>query len=160
LQKVCLAQADLRMNVEWIEHDLVFARCRGDLLRRCVGEQVGPSDDEGVEAQARIERRSAEGALSRRNPWRGGVPVEVVHHQASLPVEAQRQRLARGSATSQLARPNGQIEAAHARLFVLPAGKYAIAIVRLNPALEKAGRDRQSHGLAVDAFELHSAKPT
>jgi hypothetical protein len=98
--------------------------------------------------------------MSRRNPRRGGALVEIVHrHRASFAIDAQRKHFVCGRAHPQYAGADDQIETAHAGLLVLPAGKHAIGVVRLDPALQEAGRNRQSHRLAVDAFELHPGKP-
>ena len=57
--------------------------------------------------------------------------------------------------------PSGRVSssASDARLLGLPARQHALAIVRLDPAVQKPRRHRQAHRSLVDAFELHAPEP-
>jgi hypothetical protein len=43
--------------------------------------------------------------------------------------------------------------------FRLPAGHELLGVVRLDPALEKSRRDRELHGIALDALDFHAREP-
>src|ERR1700741_2825508 len=70
-----LAEPDTGMDVERIEHDHVAAPSLGDLFGGGVRERVGTSDHEGLEAQARVERRAAERLVYGRD--RSRYPAQV-----------------------------------------------------------------------------------
>src|SRR4029079_18038430 len=72
VQKVRLAEADRRVNVERIE-PRSLAECRfSDLRCTCVRPAVGRSEDEAIERVARIERRALEAADARTPGRRDG----------------------------------------------------------------------------------------
>ena len=92
------------------------SRGGSDLLRRCVGERVGPSDDEGVEGEARIERRSAESHVAGIATGSGRpLPLLALNRPLS-PAPASSSALRLGEAEREYRRPDDQIEAAHAAL--------------------------------------------
>src|SRR5690242_10855683 len=66
-------------------------------------------------------------------------------------------RHARGAADDSGA--HRKLDPAQGRIFRLPARQNALAVMRLDPALEKAGRHREPHGLAVDPFDFHAREP-
>src|SRR5205823_1286031 len=39
------------------------------------------------------------------------------------------------------------------------ARQHALAVVRLNPTLEKSGGHRKAHGVRLDSFKLHAREP-
>ena len=67
LQQMRLAEPDAGMDVERIEHHGVAAPPLRDLFGGGVRERVGAADDEGLEGQARIERRAAESVMHGRD---------------------------------------------------------------------------------------------
>jgi hypothetical protein len=43
--------------------------------------------------------------------------------------------------------------------FRLPAQQDLLAVMRLHPGLEEAGRDREPHRVALDALQVHAREP-
>ena len=56
-------------------------------------------------------------------------------------------------------RAHGDLDPGNRRLFRLPARHDLLGVVRADPALEEARRDRELHGLALDGLEVHARKP-
>src|SRR5579872_5609100 len=55
---------------------------------------------------------------------------------------------------------HGEIDPVHFRHFGLPAGKNPLGVMRLDPALEKARRDRKVDAFVLNALQIHAGKPT
>ncbi len=60
---------------------------------------------------------------------------------------------------SQYAGAHAQLDAADGGLLGLPAGKDALGVMRLDPALEEARRDREPHRGFVEALKVHPREP-
>jgi hypothetical protein len=162
LQQMRLAEANSGMDVEWVEHDHVAAPRLGDLLGGGVRQRVGASDHEGLEGQARVERRAAERLVHGRDRSCRAAQVDAVDlalariartwgHLCRLELRCQR---------ADHRRAHGELDAGKAGLLRLPAGQHPLGIVGLDPALEKARRHRQLDGLAVAAVEFQAREPT
>src|SRR5262249_41543235 len=61
--------------------------------------------------------------------------------------------------SAQYRRAYREFDAREAALLSLPAGQDPLGIMRLNPALEEAGRHRQLHGITLAAVKLHAREP-
>ena len=54
---------------------------------------------------------------------------------------------------------HAEIDPMHSRHLGLPTGQHALGIMRLNPALEEARRNRKVDAFRLDAFQVHPRKP-
>ena len=148
------------MDVERIEHHRVAALAGGHLLGGGLRQRVGAADHEGVEGQARVERRAAErlvpgGIADRQRP-----PVAVIIEAADIAGAEFEFGLRLGDRGAQHRRAHDQLDAHGLRLLGLPAGQHPLGIMRLDPALEETGRHRHAHGSVLDRLQVHAGKPT
>ena len=115
-----------------------------------------------AEGQARIERRAAERVMARRHRRDRG-RAQFGRGTAVRPLGAARierggcDLLDRRRASHRGA--HGEIDPVHFRHLGLPAGQNALGIMRLDPALEKARRNRKADAFLLDAFQIHARKP-
>jgi hypothetical protein len=130
------------------------------LVATCLAEGVGTADDERLEAEALVERRTAErlvhGHERHARPYLDAVMaarVELADGRRQLRrFRFHRERADRGG-TDVKFKPGDD------GIFGLPIAQYALAVVRLDPIAQEAGRHRQSYRALVDGFELHARKP-
>ena len=52
-----------------------------------------------------------------------------------------------------------EVDAVNFRHFGLPRREHPLGIMRLDPALEETGRNRQTNAFILHAFEVHARKP-
>ena len=161
LQQMGFAEADAGVNVERVEHHGVAAASFGDLARGRMGQRVGAADHETCEGQARIERRAAERIMVGGHR-RGGGRAQFGRGTAIGVFDAaligRRSRFLGGRGTSHR-RAHGEIDPVHFRHLGLPAGENTVGVMRLDPALEESGRNRQMHAFVLHAFQIHARKP-
>ena len=161
MQQMRLAESDPGVDVERIEHDHVAPPALCDLLGRGMGQRVGAPDHECLEGEARIEGRTAEGIVRRR---------DRAHRMAAVAaVELDLAHLALRRGTFRLfdfrrqgadhRRAHGELDARKGRLLGLPAGQHPLGVVRLDPALEEARGHRELDGIAFAAVEFHAGEP-
>ncbi len=161
LQQMGFAEADAGVDVERIEHHGIAAPAFGDLTRGGVRQRVGAADHETCECQARIERRAAQRIMAgghRRG--RGGAQFgrgTAIGALGTALIGRRRGFLDRGRAAHR--RAHGEIDPMHFRHFGLPAGQNAIGVMRLDPALEEPGRNRQMDAFVLHALQVHARKP-
>ena len=153
LQQMGFAEADAGVNVERVEHHGIAAASFGDLARGRMGQRVGAADHEACKGQARVERRAAERIMAggnRRGRGRAqfgrGPAIGVL--DAALIGRCGGFLGGRGAAHR---RAHGEVDPVHFRHLGLPAGQDTVGVMRLDPALEEPGRNRQMH-----AFVLHA----
>src|ERR1700733_7436835 len=53
-----------------------------------------------------------------------------------------------------------QVDARHRGTFGLPTVEQPLDVVRLDPALQKSGRHRNTRGIGLYTFEFHACEPT
>ena len=133
-----------------------------DLLGRGMREGVGASDDEGLESEARIERRTAKRLVHGRD-WShavaqiAAVRFDLAHFAVRRGgfhrLHSRRQGADHGGA-------HGELDARKIRLLGLPARQHPFGIMGLDPALEKARGYGQLDGVAFAAVEFHAGEPT
>jgi hypothetical protein len=160
LQQVGIAEPDTGVDVERVEHQRFAAPAGRDLPGRGVGEGVGAADDERLEGEALVERRTAErlvhGHERHARPYLDAVMaarVELADGRRQLRrFRFHRERADRG-------RTDVEFKPGDDGIFGLPIAQYPLAVVRLDPIAQEAGRHRQSYRALVDGFELHARKP-
>ena len=149
------------MNVERVEHHHVAAPALCDLLCRGMRQRVGAPDHERLEGEARIEGRTPERIVGCRDRPHRMAPVAAVEldlAQLTLRREALRLFDFRRQGPNHR-RAHAQLDARKGRLFGLPAGQHPFGVVRLDPALEEAGRHRQMRGVDLDPLKIHAGEP-
>ena len=82
LQQVRFAETHAGVDVERIEHQRLAAPAGRDLLRRGMRQRVRAADDEGLEREARIERRTAERLVHRHERHAGARVAAVARYLA------------------------------------------------------------------------------
>ena len=125
-------------------------------------QRVGAADHEGLEGQARIERRAAERIVRGRDRSR-----QRARNRRRRPCRPAISRVGSGrldwlGLRRRRADDRGahrQFDAPHGRLLGLPASQHALEVVRLDPALEEARRHRQPHHVVIDRFQVHAREP-
>src|SRR6516225_6275207 len=154
------AQSDGSVDVKRIEHQRLAAPASGDLFGCGVRQRVRTSDNEGLKAQPRIERRTAKRFV---HVHEGNAGARAGNVERGLAAIARRQRrLNRFRLRSRQPNCRGtysQFQARDVGLFGLPLEQHLFAVMQLNPVAEKAGWHRESHRALVHGFELHAAEP-
>ena len=155
------AEADAGVNVERVEHHGIAAASFSDLARGRMGQRVGAADHEACKGQARVEWRAAERIMAggyrrrrsraqfRRGPAIGLLDAALIGRCGSF-------LGGRGAAHR---RAHGEVDPVHFRHLGLPAGQDTVGVMRLDPALEEPGRNRQMHAFVLHAFQIHARKP-
>jgi hypothetical protein len=114
-----------------------------------------------AERQARIERRAAKRIMvggNRRDRGRTqfGRGTALGPFGATQ-IDRRRRFLGRRGTTHRGA--HSKIDLMHFRHFGLPARQHTIGVVRLDPALEEAGGNRQMDTFLLHGFEIHPREP-
>jgi len=155
------AESHAGVDIKRVEHHGIAAPSLRDLARRGMGQRVGAADDEASEGQARVERRAAECVMARGHRRdRGCAQLQsgTAIGAFGAPLIGRRQRfLCRRRASHR--RAHGEVDPVHFRHLGLPAGENALGVVRLDPALEKSGRNRKVDAFLLDAFQVHAREP-
>ena len=160
LQQMGFAEPDAGVDVERIEHQRIAAPADGDLFRRGMRERVRAADDEGLERQPRIERRTAERFVHRHERNAGAQLAVADDAIARLARRRRRLRPACGFGAG------GRIVAERTlNSRRVMAGSSAChwastrsAVMRLDPFAQKARRHRQPHRAVLDGFEFHARR--
>ena len=166
VQQVRLAQADAGMEVERVVEG-ALALVAGDALGGGMGQGVGAADHEAREGEAGIERRTGEVAGGVDRAALGVRDMGGHGCRAAGGMEPRQRAGGRaGLGRADGRRAGGGGGAAHADLdpadllgFRLEGVQDAIDVVRLDPALEEAGRHGEPGGSAADALQFEAREP-
>ena len=168
LEKMGLAEADRRMDVERAEGGRLSGAVFDHALRGGIGELIGAADQERSERQPTIERRTGE-----RFAVHGGLLAQRAAARRRGGSDARR-RLARRVDRLGLAggdrRGGRRDRRAHRRAqpdrdrcdaadLGFERGENAVAVMGLDPALEEARRHRELRAALLDRVELQPPEP-
>ena len=166
VQQVGLAQPDARVEIERVV-ERALPLVIGDPLGGGVRQGVRASDHEAREGQPRVERRAAEIAPGLAAARLGRRRDRGDRDRRAGRVEAGERTAGRAG----LGDPGGDRTGrrpgpAHADLdprdlldLGLEGVEHAVEVVRLDPALEEAGRDRQTGRSAGHGLQLQAGEP-
>jgi hypothetical protein len=166
LQDVRLAAADAGMDVERIELGRLAGFRLNHRLGGGKGDAIGGPLAEGLEGIARLDRRAGEDVVGGRGTPRlggGGRRRQARrrggHDRHGLDLGRHLRRLRLGDGLGPGGGAHENLDARHARLFRLPQGQQTVLVVRHDPRLEEARRQRQIDGAGVGLLEGRPAEP-